>query len=82
MAVRIKRLKIAKKKESQPPRKGAIIKKLRSGILAKEKQKRGEAVPVTIEGGVQIPVELAGKVPVPEKEEKPEPLEEAEGGLA
>jgi flagellar protein FlaI len=80
MAVRIKRLRIAKKKEN-PPRKGAIIKKLRKGLLAKEQEKRGGAVPVTIEGGVQIPVELAGKAPVPEREEKPEPTEEAEAQL-
>ncbi|MEE9406260.1 MAG: type II/IV secretion system ATPase subunit [Candidatus Aenigmarchaeota archaeon] len=61
MPIKIKKLRIAKKK-TRPPSRRAILKRLKSGYTAKQKEQAGEAVPVRIEGGIQIPVAaVAGK---------------------
>ncbi len=60
MPVRIKKLKIAKKEKRTPSRR-AILKRLKGGYASKKKAEAGEAVPVRIEGGIQIPVAAAGK---------------------
>ena len=48
-------------RQATPASKKAILKRLKSGVAAKERKKAGEAVPVRIEGGIQIPVAVPGK---------------------